>query len=281
MDMAADHCAQLVRERNYERYVAALFAPAALRPHLFAIYAFDEEISRVPDAVTEPLAGEIRLQWWRDAIEGRAEGAAGNPVARAVRSAIAEHELPRDLFHAAIDARGFELSGEAMADRERLEAYLDATAGSTMGLAVHLLSPASAPALAPAVLSAARAAGLVRLLRNLPRHASGGRVYLPAERLEAHGGSPADVLRGEATPAVRKVIAELAGWIGEFMAAQKGQRIPGAAMPAFLEAAVVPAHLRELGRPGYEPFRRPLDIGRLRSLWLIWRAARRGTIWLD
>jgi phytoene synthase len=278
MNITADHCAGLVRERNYERYLGALYAPARLRPHLFAIYAFDEEVARIADAVTEPLAGEIRLQWWRDAVDSLAEGATGNPVARAVQSAIREHGLPSDLFHAAIDARSFDLSGAAMPDCEHLDAYLDATAGSTMGLAIRLLAPDSAAAAAPAALAAARAAGLLRLLRNLARQASHGRVYLPESRLAFHGGSSADVLRGEATPAVLRVIAELNDRMGEWMQSVAAIRVSPAAIPALLEAAVVPAYRRELKRPGYSPFERPLEIGRLRALWRVWRAARIGSI---
>jgi phytoene synthase len=64
------YCAALVREADRDRYLAALFAPADRRGALFSLYAFDIEISRIRDLAREPMPGEIRLQWWREVLEG-------------------------------------------------------------------------------------------------------------------------------------------------------------------------------------------------------------------
>ena len=40
---------------------------------LAALYSFREELRRIPGLVSEPPLGEIRLQWWRDAIKGARE----------------------------------------------------------------------------------------------------------------------------------------------------------------------------------------------------------------
>ena len=78
------HCESLVREHDHDRWLASLFEPADGRPHLHALYAFDHEIALVPHRVHEALAGEMRLQWWRDALAGEARGdASANPVAAA------------------------------------------------------------------------------------------------------------------------------------------------------------------------------------------------------
>ena len=78
---ASSHCEQLVREADKDRFLATLFAPAAQRPALFALYAFNAEIARVRDIAREPMPGEIRLQWWREVVEGGrvrgGEGASG------------------------------------------------------------------------------------------------------------------------------------------------------------------------------------------------------------
>ncbi|RZK82982.1 MAG: hypothetical protein EOO66_25235, partial [Methylobacterium sp.] len=65
---AVRHCEDLVRAGDPDRYFATLFAPPAFRPHLFALYAFSLTIARVREAASNPMAGEIRLQWWRDAL---------------------------------------------------------------------------------------------------------------------------------------------------------------------------------------------------------------------
>ena len=71
------HCAGLVRDTDRDRYLATLFAPAEKRDALFALYAFDAEISRVRDLAREPIPGEIRLQWWRDVLGGAGRGESG------------------------------------------------------------------------------------------------------------------------------------------------------------------------------------------------------------
>src|SRR5512133_1430733 len=60
--------AALVRRHDRDRFQTALFAPAARREALFALYAFNYEIARVRETVTQPMLGQIRLQWWRENI---------------------------------------------------------------------------------------------------------------------------------------------------------------------------------------------------------------------
>ena len=90
MDNDFTRCAALVREADRDRYLAALFAPADKRDALFALYAFNVEIARVRDVAREPMPGEIRLQWWREALEGKRDGEArAHPVAAALRATLA------------------------------------------------------------------------------------------------------------------------------------------------------------------------------------------------
>src|SRR6185369_16302903 len=79
---SAGFCADLVRSHDFVRYASTLFMPATQRRALLAIYAFNVEISRVRDQVSQPLPGEMRLQWWTDMLEGAGHGGVeGNPVA--------------------------------------------------------------------------------------------------------------------------------------------------------------------------------------------------------
>src|SRR5215467_9957623 len=93
------HCENLVRAGDKDRWLATLFAPANRRAHLHALYAFNLEIARVRELAREPMAGEIRLQWWREVLAGTRLGeAAANPVAAAVVETIARHDLPVQTF---------------------------------------------------------------------------------------------------------------------------------------------------------------------------------------
>src|ERR1700736_1219462 len=108
-------CEALVRQADRDRFLATLFAPAERRGALHALYAFNIEIARVREVVREPLAGEIRLQWWCDAITGKAAGdAQANPVAAALLAAVARHRLPSELLTALIAARRFDLYDDPM-----------------------------------------------------------------------------------------------------------------------------------------------------------------------
>ncbi len=109
------HCQALVRASDRDRFVATLFAPSDRRPYLFALYAFNLEISRISEVAHEPLPGEIRLQWWRDALTGAGEGgASGHPVVSALLGTIESCQLPVEPLLDLIEARGFDLYQEPM-----------------------------------------------------------------------------------------------------------------------------------------------------------------------
>ncbi len=85
-----------VRQRDRDRYLTSLFAPPGARLSLWALYAFNAEVARIPDSVSEPLLGRMKIQWWRDVAARIAAGGnapAGHPVAEAMAAAIGAHGL--------------------------------------------------------------------------------------------------------------------------------------------------------------------------------------------
>ena len=139
-----EHCRHLVAETDKERYWSSLYAPADRRDALYALYAFDHEISRVAAVVREPIAGEIRLQWWREVLEGkREEEAAANPVAAALLEVVALHDLPATRLIEIVDAHAADLYDDASID---IEAYGAATDGAMIALAARILSGENAEA---------------------------------------------------------------------------------------------------------------------------------------
>src|SRR5215467_4094326 len=97
MQDAFPHCEALVRAADKDRFLTTLFAPAERRDALFALYAFNVEIARVREVVREPVAGEIRLQWWSDVLGGAGRGKfAAPPVASAKRHSIARYRLTEE-----------------------------------------------------------------------------------------------------------------------------------------------------------------------------------------
>jgi phytoene synthase len=131
---------KLVREGDIDRYWSALFVPAALREDLLALYAFNLEIARIPYLVSEPMVGQIRLQWWRDAIELASQNnRSGNPVADRFAAAIRRHDLPKRRLQAMVEARQFDLYTEPVENRAALNSYLDETSGTLFALSAHIL----------------------------------------------------------------------------------------------------------------------------------------------
>ena len=121
--------AAMVQRHDRDRYQTVLFAPAARREALFALYAFNYEIARVRETVTQPMLGQIRLQWWRENIAAVFEGGAvrHQPVADRLSAVIREVPLTREHFERMIDARESDLKDEPLADLSALENYAEAS----------------------------------------------------------------------------------------------------------------------------------------------------------
>lgn len=270
---ASRYCEQQVRQADKDHFLATLFAPAALRPHLYALYAFAIEIAQIRDRITNPLAGEVRLQWWRDALTAASGEAGGNPVAAALIATIARFGLPEATLLDLIDAHQFDLYAEPMASLADLEAYADATAGSVIRLAVHILS-GSAPAEDDVIRSAGIALGMTDILWRLPLHVARGQLYLPADVLARHSVQPADIFARRTKPGLYAALADLVAVARRSLDAVRAEagRLPPEWLPALLPLSVLPLRLRRLERD------HPLQLSPVpqwRRQWAMWRAARR------
>jgi phytoene synthase len=277
MQDAFAHCEALVRAADKDRFLATLFSPAEHRQGLFALYAFNIEVSRVREAVREPLAGEIRLQWWSEVLAGEGRGeVAANPVAAALTAAMARYALLRERLAALLEARRFDLYDEPMATLAALDGYAEGTASNLIALAAQILNGGRDAGIGALAHHAGLAYALTGLLKAFPAHAARGQLYVPVELLERHGAREADVAGGKATPQLRAALAELR-LIARRQLAQARELIaaaPPAVIPALLVLAPVAATLKGMERRDYDPLA-PVEIAQWRRQWLIWRAARR------
>lgn len=268
-------CADLVRSHDFPRYVATLFVPAAERRALLALYAFNVEIVRVRDQVSQPLPGEIRLQWWTDMLSGEVHGSAeGNPVAAELLRAIRDYDLPVDPLSLLADEHQFDLYNDPMPTMAALEGYLAATSSALFGLAARIMGPPSEPA-EHLARHAGLAQGIVQIIANLPRDASRRQLFLPQQVLASHNCNMEDVFAGKETPSLRAVLDQLAAEAQRHLATALSllADVPASVRPAFLPLSQVRADLRRLSQPGRNPFA-PQPVSRLRTLWTLWRASR-------
>jgi phytoene synthase len=222
MESAFTACEAIVRRADPDRYFSAPFAPEEKRRHLFALYALNHELAHVAEAVREPMIGEIRLQWWREGLEGARKGdPRPHDVLRAVAETFRAVELPQRLFDEMFDARAADFApGPFANDRER-DGYLDATSGNLIRLAVRILGEGDA--LDGLAGDAGIAYGLAGLLRSQEHHAARGKLFL----------TNADTARKDAQMRLE---------------AARRTRIPREAMPAFLPASLVPLYLKNQQR---------------------------------
>ncbi len=275
-DAIADMAA--LRQADPDRYLATLYAPADRRAALTALYLFNAEIAAVRDRVHEPLPGEIRIQWWRDALGAGGDAVAGHPLARALAHAIDEHGLPLAAFDRYLEARVFDLYDDPMPGRSDLEGYCGETSSAIVQLAALILEPEAAPSFAGASGHAGCAITIAGILRMLPLHRARGQCFFPADMLAAAGTSREELLAGQDGPALRRAIEAMIALGREHLARFEAEArgMPASLRAAFLPAAPVPAYLDRIAlRPG-EALVRSLDISALQRHWIMLRKAVRG-----
>lgn len=289
IDAAYAHCTELVRSQDRDRFLGALFAPAALRRHLMALYAFNYDVARVREVVREPLPGEVRLAWWREVIEGEGRGAVeGHPVALALMDTRARFNLPAVSLTNLVDARIFDLYDDAMPTLADLEGYAGETAGALLQLSALVLHPQAAGAVADASGHGGVAIALTGLMRALPLHVRRGQCYLPLDVLARHGLDREGVVGGAAGPALLAALAELRE-IAQGHLAQAARALavlPAddrmALAPPYLPQALVAGDLKALARVR-DPLQDLAGVAPWRRTLAVWRAGRRagaGRTWL-
>ena len=268
------HCEGLVRAADRDRFLTTLFAPAEHRGALAALYAFNLEIARVREVVHQPAAGEIRLQWWSDVLDGAGRGeTAAHPVAAALLATIARYRLPRERLKALIEARRFDLCDEPMRTLADLEAYADGASTSLIALAAQILAAGEQPDIRMLSHHAGLAHTFAGLLAAFPIHAARGQIFLPLEILARHEATREQVLGGQATPHLHEALAELRLHARRHLRAaqQLLAAAPAAVMPALLPVALAGPTLARMERRGYDPFT-PIEIAAWRRQFILWRA---------
>lgn len=266
------YCAALVREVDRDRYLATLFAPADRRGALFSLYAFDIEISRIRDLAREPMPGEIRLQWWREVLEGeRAGEAMANPVAASLLATLARHRLTAAKLVDLVETYRFDIYDEPMPTLAALQSYASKTAGAIFDYATRILGEASEEN----AIEAGQVQTIAHVIALLPRHATRRQLFLPLDMLRQYGAEPDDVFAMRQSSALRTVLAEFRLRARRHLTrlAEMSADIPEKVWPAFLSLAPLRPWLNAMERTAYQPFQPP-GLPAWRAQWRIWRAAK-------
>ncbi len=268
-------CARQVRRHDNDRYLSALFAPANRREALFSLAAFNLEVARIPEVVSEPMLGEIRLQWWRDVIDEIAEGRARkHEVVEPLAAAARQFDLPIRDLHLLLDARALDLEDRAPADVAELERYAEATTAPLNRLALRVLGVTGKTA-DNAATALGKASSIAGLLRAIPFHARQRRVYLPTAIVEDVAVEMGELFELRPHAGLAHAVERLTEIADRHLQTARGLAtgLPRAAAPVMLQAALTAGHLKTLRRAGFDVFVPAVQEPRPgRVLGLLWRS---------
>ena len=241
--------AAAVRRHDPDRFLAALFAPAERRDTLLLLAAFNHELARAREVVREPMMAMIRLQWWREVLEGARRR---HEVAEPLALALADGRLPRDDLAAMIDAREAE-AAPAIETFAAWQNFVCGTAGALARAAGRVLGAEGATLGRVAMLGAAY--GAAGQLRNIGPLARQGRCLLPLDLLGAQGLNAEAVIARPQDARLRPVRAAIVAWGRGLLGDARGT------LPRVVIAAALPAVLarRDLRRAA--PSEGPRGIG--------------------
>ena len=247
-----------MRRHDRDRYQTALFAPIARREALFALYAFNYEIARVRESVSQPALGQIRLEWWRENI-ATAYGIGPvrrHPVVEALSRVIRQGWLTRADLDRLIDARESDFDEGPLADLAALVNYAEATSSRLIYLALEILEVRGNAAAIAAARDVGIAFAISGLLRALPMQMAGRHPIIPAAVAAGHGLNLADLALARNSSALPAAIAEIAATAKSHLQLARAKRdaIPRAALPALLPGVIANRSLRRLEAAGHNPF---------------------------
>lgn len=243
-----------------------------------ALYALNIEIARIRDVVSQPALGEIRLQWWLDAIDLIYAGdTPAHPVTEALAPAIERGNLSKASLHNMIEARRFDLFDDPMPSLNDLEGYLGETSAALLQMTALMLDRDKAQGCSDAAGLAGVATGIAGLLRLLPTHRRRGQCYLPADILRKHGLAAVDLIAGQPEQALSEALRETRDVARKRLEQARAQRttIAPEVFPAFLPASLTEIYLDRLSELGAAALRRAPDISQLRRQWRLYWCARR------
>lgn len=278
MPNSQDFAAQSLREHDRDRYLATLVLPAELRPHVTAILAFNADIAAIRERVSGPQPGEIRLQWWNDALTGEGHGEVRqNPLAEALLDTITKYSLPIGTLQRLIGARRFDLYDDPMPDLETFEGYAGETASTLFQLAAMILNNGEPVEQGDAAGHLGVAQAMIGHLRAFGYISSQGRIMLPWSILEANGVRETELFRGQDSEGLQSALSQIAELAEDHL--QKARTaiaaLPKNLRPAFAAVAVLEKQLSAWKQTSSAPFAPPNDDPDWRKIarltWWAWR----------
>ncbi|XP_078396920.1 NADH dehydrogenase (ubiquinone) complex I, assembly factor 6 isoform X2 [Cetorhinus maximus] len=232
------YCVQLVRNRDYEGFLASLLLPPESRSSVFALRAFNAELAQVQDLVSQKTIGLMRMQFWRQLIEDiYSDNPPHQPIAIELWKAVRKHKLTKRWFLRIIDEREKNLNENVYRNIQELESYAENAQSSFIYLVLEVLGVKDIHA-DHAASHIGKAQGIVTCLRATPYHCMRRKVFLPLDICLLHGVSQEDFIRGNREKNARSFC----------------KNVPSKACPAFLQTVVLDDYLDRIRKVDFDLF---------------------------
>ncbi|MEO3431655.1 phytoene/squalene synthase family protein [Inquilinus sp. CAU 1745] len=263
-------CGRIARDLDRDRYLTAVIAPPEIREALFALYAFNVEVAKTREMVSEPMMGQIRLQWWRDSIDGIYEGnERRHEVVTPLGEAVRRHGLDRDGFLRIIDSRERDLADAPPTTLAELERYADDSAGTLLLQALRIAAPGSPDEAEKAARGIGAAWALIGIARAVPFLAQSRSTLLPDDLVAEARVDKGLLWELKPHPGLFRAVEILCAKASERLRAARAVRrdIPKPALPVLRSTAILDSHLRVLRRAGHNPFDARVVLGSPLRQW--------------
>jgi phytoene synthase len=243
------YAATFLREADRDRYFATLLLKPKERDAVQALYAFAADVASIRDRAREPAAGEIRLQWWVDAIKGEGHGnVRQNPLAEALLDAITAYRLPAGPLLRLLGARRFDLYQDPMPDVQSFEGYAGEAVSVLYQLAAMVLNGGEEVETGDAAGHLGVAHALIGHLRAFGFNASTGRIFLPMSIFSANGVTDGEILAGRESEGLFAALGQVADLAREHLSKAEAaiRALPRPLRPAFAPVAMLRGQLQRV-----------------------------------
>jgi len=271
------HAAEALRATDRDRFLSTLILSGPQRYGIVALYAFNADVASVRERVSDPAPGEIRLQWWNDALEGEGHGAIRqNPVADALLDTVAAYNIPVGTLQRLLGARRFDLYDDPMPDLPTFEGYAGETASTLYQLAAMILNNGELIEAGDAAGHLGVAHALIGHLRAFGYTAAQGRIMLPWSIFAANGVLEPEIFSGTMSEGLHEALGQVTDLARDHLAKADSAiaLLPAALRPAFAQIAILQAQLALVSRRSnpFEPASDDLDWRKLTRLaWWTFR----------
>jgi phytoene synthase len=271
------HAAHFLKANDPDRYFATLLLTHPASDAVQALYAFSADVASVRDRAREPAPGEIRLQWWVDAVSGKEHGAVRqNPLADALLDAIAAFRMPTAPLQRLIAARRFDLYDDLMPDLPSFEGYAGETVSVLYQLAAMILNGEEEVEAGDAAGHLGVAHALIGHLRAFGFNATRGQLFLPWSIFAANGVDEREIFSGTVSEGLLAAHAQLIEIAEDHLGKAEGAiaALPARLRPAFAPVALLRSYLRLVKAQSEAPFEPPRQIADWRKIiilaWWAW-----------